>query len=237
MFRAEAKGRKLHFDTEESLVGANEVFKDRETGSRWQQALAMATDGPLKGAHLEIYPFLLANWGEWEKQHPDTLVLKPLPGYAERMPGMSKFIRRGMSGEGAAPKGAFPVDSRLRPKEIILGLEIGDQMKAFPLPALRKTTVVNDHVAGVPVLIVHQPQADTTTAFDARVKGKALSFSATNTEASRLTDAETHSTWNAYGRCVDGKLKGTQLKQFILIPEFWFAWSEFHPKTEVYSAQ
>lgn len=236
MFRADAKGHKLHFDTEQSLVGANEVFKDRETGSRWQQALAMATDGPLKGTHLEIYPFLLANWGEWKKQHPDTLVLKPLAGYAERMPGMSKFIRSGMSGEGAAPKGAFPVDSRLRPKEIVLGLEVANQMKAFPLSVLRKNTVINDRVGGAPVLIVHQPEADTTTAFDARVKGRAVNFSAANAEASKLVDSETHSTWNAYGVCVDGRLKGARLKQFILIPEFWFAWSEFHPKTEVYSA-
>jgi hypothetical protein len=26
------------------------------------------------------------------------------------------------------------------------------------------------------------------------------------------------------------------LKQLILVPEFWFAWSEFQPKTKVYSA-
>jgi len=39
VFRAEAKGQVLHFDSQglEGLVGANEVFKDRETGSRWQQ--------------------------------------------------------------------------------------------------------------------------------------------------------------------------------------------------------
>jgi hypothetical protein len=26
------------------------------------------------------------------------------------------------------------------------------------------------------------------------------------------------------------------LKTLILLPEFWFAWSEFHPQTEVYRA-
>ena len=234
MFRAEAKGKKLHFDTEDSLVGANEVFKDRETGSHWQQALAAATDGPLKGAQLKIYPFLLTTWGEWKNQHPDTLVLKPLPGYAERMAGVSKFIRRGMSGEGAAPKGAFPLDHRLRPKEIVLGLETGGHWKAFPLSGLRKTPVVNDRVGGSPVVIVHQPESDTTTAFDARLKGMVLRFSAGNPEASKLVDEQTHSTWNAYGKCLEGPLKGSQLKQFILTPEFWFAWSEFHPQTDVY---
>ena len=27
---------------------------------------------------------------------------------------------------------------------------------------------------------------------------------------------------------------GAHLKRIILEPEFWFAWSEFHPKTELY---
>ena len=42
--------------------------------------------------------------------------------------------------------------------------------------------------------------------------------------------------WNAYGLCVQGPLKGTQLKTLILMPEFWFAWSEFHPQTKVFIA-
>jgi hypothetical protein len=29
---------------------------------------------------------------------------------------------------------------------------------------------------------------------------------------------------------------GTHLKPLILEPEFWFAWSEFHPQTQLYSA-
>ena len=32
-----------------------------------------------------------------------------------------------------------------------------------------------------------------------------------------------------------GPLKGTQLKPLILIPEFWFAWSQFRPGTRLLS--
>jgi hypothetical protein len=62
------------------IVGGNEVFQDHETGSRWQQSSLRAISGPLKGEHLELYPFLLTDWEEWRRLHPDTLVLKPLPG-------------------------------------------------------------------------------------------------------------------------------------------------------------
>jgi Protein of unknown function (DUF3179) len=235
VFRAEAKRRALHFDTD-GVNGGNEVFKDRETGSHWQQSTAMATAGPLQGTELKLYPFLLTRWGEWKKQHPNTLVLKPLPGYADLMPAMNKIIKRGISGVGAAPSGAFSHDNRLRPRETVVGLVVGQEVKAFPVSALRKVRVVNDNIGGTPVLIVHQPASDTTTAFDAQLKGRALRFEPADQEADMLFDLETHSSWNAYGLCLSGQLKGSQLKSLILEPEFWYAWSEFHPKTNLYSA-
>jgi len=237
VLRAEANGKPLHFDYD-SMAGSNEVFKDRETGSKWQQTLGMATSGPLKGTHLAIYPFVLVRWGEWRKQHPDALVLKPLPGYAQLMPGLNKFINQQWSAvvsDKPAPKGAFGHDDRLPAREIILGLEIGGASKAYPISALREERVINDKIGKASVLVIHQPQSDSTTAFDPRLNGKVLKFRVAHAgSASRIADLETHSTWNAYGRCLSGALKGAQLKPLVLEPEFWFAWSEFRPKTQVY---
>jgi len=235
VFRAAAQGKALEFDTD-GIVGGNEVFKDRETGSRWQQSSLEALSGPLKGAHLTLYPFLLTTWGEWRKRHPETVVLKPLPGYADRLADMNKIINQGVVGvAGPAPPGAFGRDNRLRPKDTIAGLETGGEAKAYPMSALQTARVVNDTVGGSPVLIVHQQASDTTTAFVAEVDGKSLKFRAVDPEADKLVDLKTESVWNAYGLCIAGRLKGTQLKALILEPEFWFAWSEFHPQTQLYS--
>ncbi len=234
MFRAEANRKALEFDTA-GVVGSNEVFKDRQTGSKWQQSSLEATSGPLKGTHLRLYPFLETTWMEWRSQHPDTLVLKPLPGYAERMASENAIIDQGVSGmAGPAPYGSLGHDNRLRPRDTVVGFETGGVAKAYPIAALDKVRIVNDRVGGTPVIIIHQPPSDTTTAYVAETNGKTLRFRAANAAASRLTDLETHSTWNAYGECVGGKLNGTHLKRLILEPEFWFAWSEFHPKTELY---
>jgi hypothetical protein len=236
VFRAQIKGRLLHFEYE-SMVGANEVHKDRETGSRWQQSTGEAISGPLKGRRLELYPFVRTTWREWRRRYPNTVVLKPMPGYDKVMPNLSTRMRAvTLSGEGRAPKGAFGHDDRLRPKETVAGLRIGRDEKAFPFSQLRIARVVNDRVGGVPVLVVHQGSSDTTTAFEARAKGRVLRFQAADADADSLTDLETHSTWNAYGLCLEGPLKGTQLKTLILVPEFWFAWSEFHPRTRVFTA-
>jgi hypothetical protein len=235
VFRTEVNGQRLHFEYD-SMVGANEVDKDRETGSRWQQSTGEAISGLLKGRHLELYPFVRTTWKEWLRRFPNTVVLKPLPGYAENMPSRRARINEGIPGGLSAPKGAFGQDERLRPKEIVAGLTIGSDTAAYPFSVLRSARVVNDEVGGLPVLVVHQPSSDTTTAFEARAKGKALRFQAADGDASRLVDLETRSTWDAYGLCLQGPLKGTQLKTLILVPEFWFAWSEFHPQTKVFMA-
>src|SRR4051812_40797014 len=106
------------------VVGGNEVFKDRETGSRWQQSSLEAISGPLRGTHLSLYPFLLTSWEEWRRLHPDTLVLKPLPGYADRIAVKNEQIRQGLSGEGAAPSDVTYRDDRLKPKTMVLGLDV-----------------------------------------------------------------------------------------------------------------
>jgi hypothetical protein len=94
---------------------------------------------------------------------------------------------------------------------------------------------VNDQLGGEPVLIIHQPVSDTTTAFLARVDGATLTFSAANTQATEIVDEGTRSRWDAYGQCVSGRLKGARLQSLILEPEYWFAWSEFHRDTTIYT--
>jgi len=234
VFRAEAKSQSLHFDNA-GVVAGNEVFKDRETGSRWQQSSLEAISGPLKGQHLKLYPFLLTSWSEWHRLHRDTLVLKPLPGYADRMAAKNQQIRQGLSGEGAAPADVTYHDNRLKPKTMVLGLDVAGQSRAFPLDALRRVKVVNDSLGQKSIVIVHQPASDTTTAFVAEAGGKKLTFNAADANATELVDEETHSRWNAYGSCTAGSLKGTKLEPLILEPEYWFAWSEFHRETQIYA--
>ena len=74
VFRAELNGRRLHFEYD-SMTNANEVHRDVETGSRWQQSTGEAIDGPLKGRTLELYDFVLTTWKEWRTRYPNTQVL------------------------------------------------------------------------------------------------------------------------------------------------------------------
>lgn len=236
VFRAQVKGRTLHFQYDR-MVGANEVQKDLETGTSWQQATGEAIDGPLKGTRLTLYPVVRTTWAEWRRRYPETIVLKPLPGYAELMPSRSKRIKDVTRvGPDGSPNGALTLDTRLPARETVAGLEVDRESVAYPFSQLRVARVVNDRVGGLPIVIVHQPSSDTTTAFESRARGKVLKFQPANGEASAVIDLETRSTWNAYGLCLEGPLKGAQLKQVILVPQFWFAWSQFHKGTRIFTA-
>jgi hypothetical protein len=190
----------------------------------------------LRGQHLKLYPFLLTSWDEWRRLHPDTLVLKPLPGYADRVKAKNAQIRAGLAADAPAPADVVRRDDRLKPHAKILGLTVADASKAFPLDALEHVRVVNDELGGDPIVVVHQPKSETTTAFVARAAGKRLTFDAANAGATELVDRETKSRWDPYGACTGGPLKGSRLEALILEPEYWFAWSEFHPTTAIYAA-
>ena len=93
---------------------------------------------------------------------------------------------------------------------------------------------MNETLGGRPILVVHQTKSETTTAFIAAASGKRLTFDEANAGATELIDRETKSRWDAYGQCTSGSLKGAHLEPLIMEPEYWFAWSEFHPGTTIF---
>ena len=119
-----------------------------------------------------------------------------MPAAAKRIKDVTRVPPEG------APRGAYALDGRLPPRETVAGLEIGDDSMAFPFSQLRIARVVNERVGGLPVVIVHQPSSDTTTAFDARVKGKVLKFQPANAEATAIIDLET---WVVVGTLKAGR--------------------------------
>ena len=117
---------------------------------------------------------------------------------------------------------------------MVLGLDVDGESKAFPLEVLRRVRIINDTLGGKPIIVIHQPRSDTTTAFLARARNRTVTIVSANADGTELVD-QTGSTWSAYGECVAGPLKGLALPSLILEPEYWFAWSEFHRGTKIFT--
>ena len=235
VYKSVVDGKKLTFERAGNR-GNNFFMRDTETGSHWQQIGGDCFEGPLKGKRLTMVPFLYTTWGEWREQHPDTQVLVPEAAYKAGYEFMAKNrVLVVPYGSNKKPDRELigEQDARLPNYEQVIGIEIGDAHKAYPVSSLRQEPVVNDKVGSSPILLMYSAASDTTTGFSRVLGSRTLTFRAGG--SGTIRDNETGSKWSIYGECVEGNLKGQKLERIIPEPGSWFAWAEFHPDTQVYA--
>jgi len=236
VFRAEIDGHTLTF-FHTNMVNVNMTFADRETRTRWQQETGEAIDGTLKGQRLEIYPFLITTWKEWRERNPNTVVMEPVPGFEEMYESMWRAILARTPDRAGPPADRIRrEDPRLPAYERIVGLEAGGATRAYPLKVLRDERVVNDRLGSEGLLLIYLPGSDTVTVFSRNLDGRTLSFEVLP-QSGDLIDVQTRSRWNGYGECVEGEFRGSRLKAFIGMPQFWWGWAAFHADTDIYAGK
>ncbi len=129
--------------------------------------------------------------------------------------------------------------SFLEAREPVVQLELGGDVRAYPLQILIWHEIVNDNVGGRPVTVTFCPLCNTTIVFDRRLDGRLLDFGTTgNLRNSDLVmyDRETESWWQQFsGEAVVGELAGKRLTK---LPATIVAWEDFkrmHPDGMVLS--
>jgi len=134
-FEASINGRVHEFGVSGLLYNSDVLMYDRETDSLWSQLMTEAVTGPMKGTRLKQLALSNSSWDEWVERYPDTRVLSNNTGYS-RDYKVDPYPNYGIDG-----KLYFPVahSSRKYPrKEIVMGLEIDGQFKAYPFKELKK---------------------------------------------------------------------------------------------------
>ena len=223
-------GQVLDFGVSGKLIMNALVMFDRETGSLWSHFLSKAISGELQGTKLENVPLTLTPWSKWVETHPDTLALDK--GFAGSSDPYDRYYRDrnpGVIGERHE-------DDRLPTKELVLGVGFDSQPKAFPHSVLAESGLVNDSVAGEPVLVYFDPVTATALAFHRTLDGQELTFQLSETDdGAYLIDDQTGTKWVPFtGQAIDGELAGRALDWVHAINVFWFAWTDFFPDSEVF---
>lgn len=212
------------------------VMLDHQTGSYWMQVSGEAIVGTLTGERLTALPSQTTTWELWLAQFPETLVLSrstgfnrdytydPFTGLGERFNETGEFI--------------FPVsetgrDPRLDPGEVVLGVEIGDAQRAYPIERLGEA-VINETIGETPLVIFSVTEGPTGAAFSSKVAGDVLTFSLVN---GAFTDDQTGSVWNLAGVATEGELAGTQLTALPTRSTFWFSLITSFPELTVYTGE
>ena len=125
----------------------------------------------------------------------------------------------------------------LDPRAVVVGIDLGDARKAYPLDTLKAQSPIADRVAGRDLLVVLGDDGETVRVFDRQVDGTTLDlFQDVQAEGFALTDPQTGTRWNFLGEAIEGELAGRQLERVALVKEFWFDWKQFNPDSRLYRA-
>ncbi|CAG0979942.1 hypothetical protein MYXO_01795 [Myxococcaceae bacterium] len=126
-------------------------------------------------------------------------------------------------------------------EEFVIGVAIGGEARAYPLAILEWHELVNDTLAGRPILVSYCPLCGTAMVFDRRVRGGLRSFGVSGLlylSDLLLYDRETRSLWSQVkASAVTGASLGERLvllrSSLLRLGE----WRALHPSTSVLSPE
>jgi hypothetical protein len=209
------------------LVGMdhfNAMFEDATTGSWWRQVNGEAVAGPLKGKMLEEIPAAQMTLQAWLALYPASGIMQPDTTFAMAYADLKNFD------EGTIESGLEKRDSlSWKDKSWVVGVQLGMQARAYDWNDLLQQKVINDTLAGTPVVVA--------------VANDSASFYVWNSDSLRfawdstrlqLKDLQTGSYWNWQGASTEGPQAGKQLTPVQSYQEFWHSWKTFRPHTTQY---
>lgn len=237
VYSAKVNGEPTTFGTSGLLYRSNKVMYDRQTDTLWSQLLGVPIVGELvgSGAKLGYFPVALTTWGEWRAEHPDTKVLSRETGYySPRMYESEDDSRSIYHAYRAAPDTMFPIwnrDERLAPKQLVLGVSVGEERKAYSIDALKQARVVNDSVGGEDMVIVASALSSDALAFRTEGTRFTLPDNARDSLPTMLID-DIGAIWQVNRGSLSMRDDPTRI--LPLHPaniSFWFGWYITHPDT------
>ena len=213
------------------LVGMdhfNAMFEDASTKSWWQQETGAAIAGPLKGTSLREIPSQQLTLAAWLRIYPNSSVLQPDTVYAEQYNDLIDFDK------GTIESSLEKRDSASwQFKSWVVGVVHDKYAKAYDWNDLVSKKIIEDSLPGLPIMLVLERDTASFHVWNRNVNGSYLQFMKDN-NTGMMKDTNTQSIWNIDGQCIEGLLKGEQLKFVQSYQEFWHSWKTFHPDTKRY---
>ena len=146
---------------------------------------------------------------------------------------------------GPPPDGIPPIDEPmfetvedagewLEPQDPVMVVDIGGDARAYPLAILTYHEVVNDVVAGEPLLVTYCPLCNSGLVFNRTVDGEVLDFGTSGRlwhSNLVMYDRDTRSLWSQFtGEAIVGERLGTELErrpmQMVALSDYAARWPD-----------
>jgi Protein of unknown function (DUF3179) len=235
-FRDDWRGERMDLQVV-AFPNNNVVFYERHSDGMIQQLEATIGAGPNTGDPLQVFPLMVTTWKHWQDLHPQTTGL----WYEQNVKGgalqyVMEAIER-MDGRTDQPLYAVQggPDTRLAPKEPVLAVRVKGRSKAYTRVYLQNNPVVNDELAGEPIVVLYDPQRDVAGVYFRRLDDRVLSFQPVEHGKGVAEDQTDGLLWDVAGCAQVGRKEERCLKPvpFSLDGVRWFAWAHFYPDTQI----
>ena len=251
--KIDGKSEVLEFEVSGLLRKSNMIMFDRNTETWWQQLMGKAIVGELSNRELTIIPSLIISVEDFFEKYPAGKILSKKTGHerAESSYGKNHYVKYDSLGRDPYSRYFNPedIDQRFLAMERIVNIHSEGKYKVYPFSILSEKSVINDCFNSKCVVIFHEfgtisvldrkeisesQDIGTVCMFSPMLNGKKLIF---KKKGGKIIDTKTKSTWDLTGLCIDGKLKGKQLKIEPYSIHFAFAWLAFYPESVVYGGE
>ncbi len=165
------------------------------------------------------------------------------PSFPEPLIDPSEVLSGGPPPDGIPPiddpqfVDVAAADAWLNDPEPVLVVQVGDDVRAYPIQILMWHEIVNDTVGGEPLAVTYCPLCNSAITFRRVVRGVEVTFGTSgNLYNANLVmyDRATESLWNQLdGRAVIGLLTGEELER---LPSVMISWADVkatHPDAKV----
>jgi hypothetical protein len=165
VYSRQIAGKERFFGVSGLLYRSNVLMYDKGTESLWSQIKGEAVTGTLTGTDLEVLPSTLTTWKKWRNKYPQAQVLSfdtgysrnyssdPYLDYYERQSGFRSFFKLG-PGE--------------KEKELVVGIVVDGQAKAYPLSTIKNSGTLKDKLAGLELSLSFDKSTDSLSVIDAQ---------------------------------------------------------------------
>ena len=129
----------------------------------------------------------------------------------------------------------------VRDEELVLGINLNGDKRAYPFQILVWHEIVNDVVGNKPVAVTYCPLCGTGIAYERTIGNEAVEFGVSGLLYNSdlvMYDRKTDTLWDQVnGRAIIGELTGTRLKQVPIDTVTWGDWKKLYPDTKVLSRE
>jgi hypothetical protein len=185
----------------------------------------------------------LAGWAQSDAPEQRSTIIQVDSQGRKYIVDPSKILSGGPPKDGIpsidSPKfvSVSEADRWIEDNELVLAIEYRGVERVYPLQILVWHEIVNDTIAGDPILVTYCPLCGSGIAYRRELNGEAVEFGTTGRLYNSnlvMYDRKTDTWWTQIdGKAIVGELTGQELTEISIDTVVWREWKAVHPESEV----